>query len=140
LTDRELVDPSLPEKTYLLRRWGLWWVIIGFLVLLQELFGLNFFLIAMALVLIGVAAPRTKRQTRWIRSVLEYAGYLVVFIIVFYGLIWFSKALGLNTGMVLSATSLAIGILLQIWAEIRWQSESSGSDAVNRLIDKVRHL
>jgi hypothetical protein len=124
LVDNKLPNKSSPEKTYLLRRWGLSWIILGFLVLLQDLFGLNFFIIALGLILMGIATPTAKHKTHWMRGVLEYVGYFTAFIVVFFGLIWLSKVFALNIGTVLSATSLAIGIFLQVLAELFWKSEA----------------
>ena len=100
------------------------WIILGFLALLQDLFGLNFLIIALGLILMGIAAPRTKRKTHWMRGVLEYVGYLAAFIVVFFGLFWLSKVFALNTGTVLSAASLAIGIFMLVLAEFSWKSEA----------------
>jgi len=127
------------RRAHLLRRWGLVWIIIGFLFLLQEIFGTNFFLTFLALVLIGIARPETAHRTDRVRSMLVYAGYLVIFILLFYGLTRLIKAFVLNDGLVLSVTSLSIGIILQIW-EILWRSRLSGNDAAGRMINKIRRL
>ena len=132
-------DVPSAERIYRLQRWGFLWVVLGFLVLLQELFGLNSFGIVLALILTGIAIPKGIRHAYQLWSALEYLGYLTGFIVVFYGLIWFSKALNFNTGLALSIASLAIGIVLQSWAEILRRSQSPG-EATNPLIDKIRRL
>ncbi len=135
----EDTDVPSPERTYRLQSWGFLWVVLGFLVLLQELFGLNSLGMALAVILVGIAIPRGIRRASRIWSALEYLGYLAGFIIVFYGLTRFSKVLNFNTGLALSVASLSIGIALQSWAEILRRSQSPDM-ATNPLIDKIRRL
>lgn len=140
MTANKVTDPLSIAKAYRLQHWGFTWIVLGFLVLIQELFGLNSLVLALAAILIGIALPKARPQASRLRSVLEYAGYLSTFIIVPYGLIWLSKVLHLNTGLVLSLASLAVGILLQAWAEILRRSQSPEDRPAYPLIDKIRHL
>jgi hypothetical protein len=140
MENKPLEQPA-GDKLYLLRRWGLYWVILAFLVLLQEMFGPNFFFYILAIILAGFALPRTRYPASKILSLLEWVVYLLLFLVVLIGILWASKILGLNSGMALSAASLAIGIVLMIWSEKPLRAESADrASVVNSLIDKIKKI
>ena len=140
MADEQSGDRSSLEKTFFLRRWGLFLVVIGFLALLHGLFGMNFLVTLLAIVLMSITFPRTERTPHWARALLGIVGYFVLITSVYFGLIWLSKTFDLNAEMTLSAGFLAIGIFLLIRVELLWQPRSSDNNAISRMINKIRSL
>ncbi len=140
MLDNKLADKSTAEKHYFLRRSGLYWIILGFLLLLPELFnfssfGSEFLFIVLAFVLIVIGLPSTQSPFYKTLSLIEIG----VCLILGGGLFWLGKTFGSNSRMTLPTTFLAIGIFLQIWAESLWRTGLT-HNSVNNLIERIRHL
>jgi hypothetical protein len=118
-----MVDQSL--RAYRLRRWGLYWIVTGFLALTLNLVKppeIIFFILAG--LLLGIIQPKSELWHRhWIWRILISAGTFALFILIFFILSWVSVMYHLDLGILLTMVSLAIGIALQVWAEILWHPD-----------------
>jgi hypothetical protein len=129
------------DNNHRFRRWGLNWIVIGFLVLVQVVFNLNgSWWLILGVLLISLLMPERKPSTSWGQTVLGNTGYLLIFIIVMIGLLYASSMLHLNTGLFLALISLTIGIVMQVWTEITWDAQRAGATPTARIIERIRRL
>ncbi len=122
-----------------LRRWGLAWIVIGFLILVTGLFNLDHPIwTAFGMLVVMLVSPDITRPRRWLFRLIALVIGMLVLIFALLGLLGVAEAFHLNPGLVFSATALFIGIILQIWAEINSGAATQGQ--TNPLIEKIKRL
>jgi hypothetical protein len=122
-----------------LHRWGLVWIVIGFVCLVTEMFGLDNPLWTLASVLcVILVAPPTPPVT-WRRRVIEFVVWGCVLVVVVFAVVWIALAAGLKAGLLFACGALLIGIVMQIWAELGSRTaENQGPLAL--LIEKIKRI
>jgi hypothetical protein len=130
-----------PVRLRTLRRWGISWTLIGFLMLLQEAFHFQGALWTMILIIVAwVVIPGPSRTTGRLRGMLELAGIILAFVIVLIGSIYLSGVIHINTGLLLGIVTTGLGVVFQGWAELLDARNSSGKNTGEQRIEKIRKL
>jgi hypothetical protein len=126
------------NKTNNLRRWGLTWIVFGFLTLVTELFSIDHILWTIFGVLVMLlVSPASKPQGNWLRIIVEFIGALLLLGIAIVLITWLSMTFSFNPVHAFSAISLLIGIVLQIWGEMTEQYQTR-QDALNAIAEKIK--
>ncbi len=136
-----MADPILLTSEYRLRRWGLYWIILGSFTLLDVLLHLDNTFALIAAIIFSAVIPGRAPQQRWLHWAREFGVSLILFIGLGLGFSWLEHVFGFETRFSISMTLLITGIILQIWAETRLLVASPGRESkMNNLIDKIRSL
>lgn len=136
-----MANPILLTSEYRLRRWGLYWIILGAFTLLDVLLHLDNTFALIAAILFSAVIPGRAPQQRWFQWALEFGISIILFIGLGLGFSWLEKVFGFETRLSISMSLLLTGIILQIWAETRLLVASPGQESkINNLIAKIRSL
>ena len=123
-----------------LRRWGFTLVVIGFLALLTELFSIDSWLWTTFTILVVILiSPASNPQRHWLRWAIEFVVGICILVVVVTGIIWLDKTMGIKSGLLFSAVSLFIGIVLQVWGETTWQGQII-QEGLKPLIERIKEL
>ncbi len=134
-------NKSLSGKAHFSRRWGLIAIILGFLIVLQILFGPDAWpWTAPLLLLVIVLQPSYKWRASWMRKVGMVIIVAAILAVAEVGLARFSLSTGLDFTLALGTACLALGIILQLVAEAYEFSESTSPGRFGPLLDKIRRL
>ncbi len=136
-----MANLSLFTNEYRLRRWGLYWIILGCFTLLDILLHLHNAFALIAAVIFSAVIPGRAPQQRWFLWALEFGVSITLFIGLGLGFSWLENVFRFETRFSISMTLLLTGIILQIWAETRMLVAPPGRESkMNNLIDKIRSL
>jgi hypothetical protein len=141
MTQQTNANQPTTQRLRTLRRWGISWTLIGFLMLLQEAFHFEGALWTMILIIVAwVVIPGPSRTTGRLRGMLELAGIIVAFVIVLIGSIYLSGVIHVNSGLLLGIVTTGLGVVFQAWAELQEARDSSGKNTGEQLAEKIRKL
>jgi hypothetical protein len=123
-----------------LQRWGLTWIVIGFVILVTEMFSLDNPLWTLVTVLLIILVAPPTPPTTWLRRIIEFVVGLCILIVVIFAIVWIAQSTGLQAGLIFASGSLLIGIVLQIWASLKSYSAATNPGPFDALIERIRRL